>query len=401
MPVISLRTHALPLAVISGFTAPVAQPELDQGWLNTAGANWDSLGLPQLLVGECDWHEHGSRVLVPDVATTVHDDPCLRELLQAAALRLDHDWLLLLGPDVAVSPEGLHALRQLCRPGTPARLVIGRAWRLAEPPGDDLMAAIEAEGCLDPPERLAWALLPRDRLLAAPAELGCSPEQAIPWLIAMATALGWPVLEATAAVMVARPVAPAAPLKLPQRSVSAATAVVLPHRPGDPLLSLLLAAPEAALDQIQQQLLPTLALPWEVIARPAEPADGPGAISAAWASGLQVARGALAWPITQAPPLALIPAVLRCFDAPGVDLLQLAWQMGSQLMPAVDPLLQEPGCLVGQSPWFRRAGGFADGLSAPGALLQVRQRARRRGALCRSLPLSALQRNAATVATAL
>lgn len=337
--------------------------------------------MPQILAGESDLKPDALRTIWPEIATTASDAPRLDELLRYAERYASSNWLLLIGPDTLLSRPLLDSFSQLCRPGSPRRLVVGRAWRqredaqsnasTAQDP-DSLWDWIEAEGVLDAPEQIGWVLLPRGALLAAPPELSCEPAEAAPWLIRCAHQLGWPVLDATAAAPALRlgePVPAVDPMPPP-------TAVVRPHQPEAPLLSLLLAAPEAELERLQAQLCPAVSLPWEVIARPAEPADGAGAVAAAWTSALAVARGELAWPITEAaPPLALLPVVLRSFEQPGLELLQLGPAPG-------------PGALVAPTAWWRLLGAWRDDLPPAEALALALQQARSRGACLRQLPFS-------------
>lgn len=372
-----------------------------------AAARWDQLGLEQLVAGECELPHHPRRRRFAEIGTTSNDQPLLADLLRCAAEAASHGWLLLVSGDLLLSRMLVNNLAQLCRSESPHRLVIGRAWRLgrdrlaslsmaADPETAQqrsmdtaLQEAIDQEGCLDGPERPAWVLLPRGALLAAPAQLSCDPAQALPWLVEAAGLLGWPVLEATAAAPVARPELPGGTTQ--GELIVEPTGVVLPHAPGAPLLSLLLAAPERQLQRLVQALSPAPALPWEVVARPAEPAGDPGAVTAAWNSALTAARGELAWPITdQLPPLALIPVVLRSFEQPGADLLLLSWEVNGLAMPPGLAWHQQPGCLVAHSRWLRRVGAFRESLPAAAALLQVRRQAERRGARSRCLPISAL-----------
>lgn len=144
------------------------------------------------------------------------------------------------------------------------------------------------------------------------------------------------------------------------------------------------------LDRLVAELLPAPALPWEVIARADDPDLGPGSTAAAWNSALREARGDLVWPLTvRLPRRPLLPVVMRAFDAPWVDLLQLAWRLGGHHLPASDPHRLEAGCLVGHRPWLERLGGFNEQLEAAQALQDLRQRALARGASLRPLPLEA------------
>jgi len=160
------------------------------------------------------------------------------------------------------------------------------------------------------------------------------------------------------------------------------------------------AAPDAELARFSTALRPAPSLPWEVIARPAEARDPIGAVAAAWNSALAVAEADLVWPITEPPPLALLPVLLRRLDQAALDLLQLAWQLGDQTMPLRQDWHQEPGCLVLQTAWLRRVGGLPEGRSASQALLAVRRAAEERGAACSALPLIASRRSVADAPTA-
>lgn len=393
-----------PFTLCAGFGAAPAVPEQRQ----RAAASWQALGLEQLLLGEADLPPEPQRRLLADVATNGNDEPLLADLLRHAASQTSQPWLLLVAADAVLSPELVTHLAQLCAAGPAPRLLLGRAWRLPEdilntlepfePVG--LTGLIDAHGRLDPPDQPAWLLLPRGRLQAAPPALACDPGEALPWLAATARDLGWPLLDATAVAPLLRP-GSSVSVGAPPHSLWPRTAV-LPHQlqPPRPILSLLLAAPQSELERLSTALQPSPSLPWEVIARPADPADGPAAHAAAWNSALAVARGDLAWPLTAAPrALALLPAVLRRFERPGLELLLLAWQLGEQCMPARDAWYQEPGCLVAQTAWLKRLGGFDERLAAAATLLDLRQRAEARGACTASLPLIARQRSAAGVAT--
>lgn len=387
----------------AGLAAAAAGPQR----LLRAADNWRDLGLEQLLVGEGALPESPLRLRITDVATNAADEPCLADLLRCAAAQARHAWLLLVSPDVLISHAMLASLDAALALDRQPRLLLGRTWRLGDEAlarlaPADLESAIDAAGCLDPPDRPGWVLLPRGVLLAAPPQLGCDPAEAIPWLAAAAAALGWPLFDATAVAPSARPAAvaflppPAASYPLPTP--------LWPHQlqPGrkQPRLSLLLAASETQLDCFSTTLLPAPSLPWEVIARPADPTDEAGAVAAAWNSALAVAEGELVWPITAPPPLALLPVVLRRFEQSAVDLLQLAWQLGDQLMPLHETWHQEPGCLVMQTAWLRRVGGLQEDRRAAQALLAARRQAEARGACPATLPLIASRRSSTAVSRA-
>lgn len=368
-----------------------------------AAANWQALGLQQLVFGESRLHPTPERQLLEAVPHTPEDVPCLGAVLAGAAGLAAAPWLLLLSAEAQLTPTAVANLSQLARLDQPQQLVIGRAWRLppeqfrdagipqAQGHWDD---AIAAQGRLDPPSQFSWALLPRAALLQAPAWLGASPEQAVPWLVQQARSLGWPVLEASSAIGLVRPASPV-PQRPPSRQARppACTGVVLPHAAGAPRLSLLVAAPAEQLDGIVETLRPAGSLPWEVIVRPDLAEGAPGSTAAAWNSALAEARGDLVWPLgAHHPALASFAYVLRLFDQPWVDLAQWAWRLGAHHHPADDPHRVEPGTLVAQRSWIERLGGFDESLDARAALLGLRQRALERGALLRSVPLELLER---------
>jgi hypothetical protein len=364
-----------------------------------AAAHWQALGLQQLVFGESGLDPTPERRLVQEVPHTPNDEPCLRAMLTAAADLTAAPWLLVVPADAHLTPTAVRNLSQLARRDQPRQLVIGRAWRLPQhrfsgPSSGHTQAhwdeAIAAEGRLDPPTLFSWVLLPRAALLQAPMELGSSPSQAVPWLVDQARLLGWPVLEASSTIPVLRPAA-LSPNSQPGPSQIGwpdCTGVVLPHAPGTPRLSVLVAAPQRDLEALAQRLRPVAALPWEVILRPHLPDRGPGAMAAAWNSALADARGDLVWPLAVHPPaLACLPLVLRLFDAPWVDLAQFACRLGQQHYPADDPYRVEPGCLLGQRSWLQRLGGFDESLDGRRALQDLKQRALDRGASIRSVPL--------------
>jgi hypothetical protein len=358
--------------------------------LRRAARHWDALQLDQILVGETDLPPHARRQLCAEVASTSNDQPALAELLRLAAELSQQDWLLLVPSDALLTSSLVDNLSQLCRPGSPRRLVFGRAWRLPEMElGDEepVESQLDSKAQLDPPGLVSWLLLPRATLLAAPAELSCCPADAADWLIRSAQQLGWPVLEASAAAPLLRPALQGAHPRPPFSSTSGASGVVLPHRPGAPLLSLLLAAPEAELERLSALLCPSPSLPWEVVARPAEAAEAAGELASAWNSAFEVCQAAIAWPITaNLPPLALLPVLLRCFERPAIELVQLG-------------PLPRPGALVIQSAWLRRLGGIRDQGSAAQAFNTLQQQALQRGGTCLTLPLTASRPTAATAAT--
>jgi hypothetical protein len=335
---------------------------------------------------------------VEEVPHTPQDEPCLRAILSAAADLTTVPWLLLVAADAHLTPTAFHSLSQLARRDQPRQLVIGRAWRLPQRRFSETTIpheqaywdqAIAAEGRLDPPTHFSWALLPRAALLHAPMGLGSSLDQAVPWLVDQARALGWPVLEASSAIPLLRP--ECSGRQRPDTTQAGwpdCTGVVLPYAAGTPRLSVLVAAPQSELETIVGQLHPAASLPWEVIARPDLPDRGPGSTAAAWNSALAEARGDLVWPMaSHRPALAYLPLVLRVFDAPWVDLAQFAWRLGQHHYPADDAHRVEPGCLLGQRTWLKRLGGFDESLDARRAMHDLKQRALERGAAIRSVPL--------------
>jgi Fe-S-cluster formation regulator IscX/YfhJ len=374
--------------------------------IELAAANWQNLALNQVIVGETSLVPVNGRELIAEIPTTLEDQPCLGPLLAEAASRSQSSWLLLVPPDACLTPAAVQNLEQLCRPGRPRQLVIGRSWRL---PATTLVdpslcldpkrfdASIAANGHLDSPTHPSWVLLPVGCFHHAPPSLACTPQAAIPWLVKQAHWLGWPVLEASLAISVVRPRDSQARQSQARDShggfakAPLCTGVVLPYAADAPKVTLLLAAPEDQLEPLQAALCPAPSLPWEVIARPDWTGQGPGSLAAAWNSALAEARGELVWPLAAVlPPLALIPVLLRCFDAPWVDLVQLASRLGDQHWPAADPYRVAPGCLVAQRTWIERLGGFDEDLPPHRILQQFRQRALARGASLRHLPLEAI-----------
>lgn len=362
-------------------------------------ANWQALDLPHLLIGEGQLPPHPLLRHQPEVSTCNDDNPRLRDLLQCAATELESDWILLCSSELQFSADSCSQLSQLCRQGAPRRLMMGRAWCHGGNgehssngiPPDQIEAIIDQGAVLDPLERPSWALLPRGLLLDPPAEISCSPKVMLPWLTATTAQLDWPQLEATPIVPCLRHrTAPADPITVVPR------AVVLPHTPNTPRLSLLLAAPEDQLAAHTNQLQPQPGLPWEVIARPAEVG-----LLTAWRDGLEAACGELCWPLTPPlPPLALIPAVMQAFDSPGIDLIALAWSRNGSVQPGNDPYHQEPGCLAAHTAWLKRLLNTTDynarvhstpraPAEAEESLLQLRQRAIFLGAGLHHLPLVA------------
>ena len=363
-----------------------------------AADHWQALGIPHLLLGESNLPPAPGRQQLPDVAYTPSDWPSLLAALRAAAQHSQRPWVLLLASDAWLSPAALKNLPQLLRAQGASQLVVGRSWRLPletlrEPlllrEQASLDEAIAKAGSLDPPQQISWILLPRGCFLHAPPDLACDPQAAAPWLMEQARQLGWAVREASAAIPVLCPQG-ATLTDGPSAELPPCNQVVLPYEAGRPRLSLLLAAPAERAEQLAAELRPAPSLPWEVIARPTSSADGTGHIAAAWNSALAAAQGDLIWPLMHhRPPLALLPVLLRAFDAPWVDFLQLAWSLGGQHHSAWDALRLEPGSLLGQSSWFRRSGGFDETLEAAPALQALQRKAKALGALVQALDLEA------------
>lgn len=364
-----------------------------------AAANWQALGLEQLVFGESSLPSTPLRRVFPSVRTTEEDEPCLGDLLAQATQHTSKAWLLLLAPEAWLTPSCLTNLDQLCRPGRPRQLVIGRAWRLPRAVMRDPLVALEEErldgvlaeaGALDRHDHISWLLLPSGAFAHAPSHLGCRPADVAPWLFQQALQLGWPVLDATAAAPVLRGQDPAQSGQTGAHQLQP-TGVVLPYNPGAPRLSFLLAAPESQLPALVQALKPVDALPWEVIARPdLGAAAGPGSTAAAWNSALADAQGDLVWPLgVHRPDLALLPALFRCFEIPGVDLVHLPWALGAEVVADPVGARLQTGCLLGQRVWFQRLGGFDEAQAAPQCLRHFLSKAQRRGAGTRMFPLSA------------
>jgi hypothetical protein len=376
--------NSLPFSLAAGIGATDSDP-------STILGNWEVLDLPHLLVGECNLDSQPQRHHIAEVGTTDNDQPRLADLLQQANQHSQRDWLLLCSPDLNFAADLCTNLPQLCRSDTAPRLISGRAW--SQPTPQDQLSShhpeviaevIHNEAHLDPIDQPSWALIPRGFLQQAPLQISCEPHQMLPWLLDAAGQLGWPHLDATAIVSCLRGQSRPAPATL-----GAANAVVLPHQPGAPRLSLLLAAPEHELEALIQQLLPTEQLPWEVIARP----DDVG-LTVAWSDALRAAQGELCWPLTPPlPPLALLPRLLDCFDSPGIEFVQLAWSLNGAIRPGNDPCHQEPGCLVGHTAWWRRLlPALEPDLEAHQTLLRLRRLANERGANLYHLPMVARSR---------
>ena len=331
-----------------------------------AAENWSVLGIEHLIFGECELPPSPQRRVFPEIRLTSDDQASLADLLGCAALHASHPWILLFEHPALLTPDFVRSIDELCRPERLSLLALGRAWRLPDPALDNpllpldeqlLHGAMATAGVLDHPGCPSWLLLPRGSFVHAPAALSWRPSACLAWLVAQARTLGWPILEASAAAPLLVPEStPCAPL-LPGpawRSCRDATGVVLPFNPGAPRLSFLLAAPEAELPELAEALKPAASLPWEVIARPdLGPDAGPGSTAAAWNSALAEARGDLVWPLsTQLPSLALVPTMLRCFDAPVVDLVHLPQSCAGRVISDASAARLQPGCLVAGRGWF-------------------------------------------------
>ena len=99
----------------------------------------------------------------------------------------------------------------------------------------------------------------------------------------------------------------------------------------------------------------------------------------------------LAWPLTPRATPGPDARAARKFRAPGVA-VQLAWRLGGCTLPSDDPLHQEPGCLAGQTSWWKRLLPLSASEPDATLLLDLRQRAAHRGAGLYSLPLTARTR---------
>ena len=405
MPFLSPHIRKIPFTLCVCISA-AAQSSVDayQQNISQAVANWEALGINQIIVGESDLPAHHQRNLVADVRTTANDEPQFRELLRCAERLTADDWLLLVQPEILLSNEFIFNLSTQCSTGDKERLMFGGSWLLKQTLLDQLLNTsseitelINNHGILGPADQPGWVLFPRGMLQSAPVALGANPIAAFPWLIECANILNWATFDCTAIAPVAKPITTKHQAKQVAKnhttSQNSATRIILPSIKGASRLSFLLAAPEALLQKLQAKLCSTSSLPWEVICRPAEPEDGSYGITAAWNSALASAKSNLAWPITATlPKLALLPIILRRMEMSGADLLLLSWCIGQQQMPARESWHQEPGCLIAQTDWLHRVGGFKETLNASTSLLLIRNEAERRGATCAVLPLNAHQR---------
>jgi len=290
-----------------------------------------------------------------------------------------------------------------CSTGNKERLMFGGSWLLRTTllnqlvnTSSEITELINNHGILGPADQPGWVLFPRGMLQSAPVELGANPIAALPWLIECANILNWATFDCTAIAPVAKPIETKHQAKVVEYNTTSqysAKRIILPSNKSRSRLSFLLAAPEAVLQKLQAKLCSTSSLPWEVICRPAEPEDGFYGITTAWNSALASAKSNLAWPITATlPKLALLPIILSRMEKPGADLLLLSWCIGKQQMPARESWHQEPGCLIAQTDWLHRVGGFKETLNAAASLLLIRNEAERRGATCAVLPLNAHQK---------
>lgn len=332
--------------------------------------HWERLGLQQVLAGETHHGEAKQRTLIRDLDTTAEDEPRLRDLLKRIHQLSDAPWILLAEPGLQLGESMQTALAELCQGSDQRLLAYGRSWRPEVGPG----------GRLDEPTRISWCLIPSGAFCHAPTTLSCHPSDCGPWLVEQGLRSGWRVLDATGAAQSwCRPSTFGGPLPATLTS----TGAVLPHRPGQPRLSFLVAEERGQtwIEQTQRSLLPDPALPWEVVAAPG---GGPKALLQAWDHAFQHCQGDLIWPLGETlPPLALIPAVLRRFDQPQTDLLQLSYSQGG-VTQGLDRHSPSPaGSLIVQRQWIQSLGGF----SAASDLNSLKRSALQLGARCQDLPL--------------
>jgi len=404
MPFLEPNIKKIPFTLCACISA-AAQSSVDANQQNIfqAVANWEALGINQIIVGESDLPAQLQRNLVADVCTTANDEPQFRELLRCAELLTADDWLLLVQPEILLSNEFIFNLSTQCSTGNKERLMFGGSWLLRTTllnqlvnTSSEITELINNHGILGPADQPGWVLFPRGMLQSAPVELGANPIAALPWLIECANILNWATFDCTAIAPVAKPIETKHQAKVMEYNTTSqysAKRIILPSNKSRSRLSFLLAAPEAVLQKLQAKLCSTSSLPWEVICRPAEPEDGFYGITTAWNSALASAKSNLAWPITATlPKLALLPIILSRMEKPGADLLLLSWCIGQQQMPARESWHQEPGCLIAQTDWLHRVGGFKETLNAAASLLLIRNEAERRGATCAVLPLNAHQK---------
>ena len=368
-----------------------------------ASAYLDAIGLEQLLFGEWPIGVGHRGTLVPDVNTAVDDWPCLVDVLRECSRRTAQAWLLLLTAEALPSLSLIQVLKGFLATQPGPHLVLGRAWRVSSEhwelvrnfgpwPGQDLAIkkVLRMDGTLDPPDEISWMLFPKGSWADVAATRSAAPWRAAPWLMKCATESGWPVLDATWAAPLLRPrsVDPALPAR--SRRWIRTDGSLSAGGPGSPRISFLLVANPEQLRCWQDQLLPTSALPWEVVVRSLpEPCSETGVV-ASWNAALPDATGDLVWPLWNAVPrLGLVPTLLRCFQPAWVDLVTMAFRIGSQLMPASDPIHIRPGTLVVRRGWLERLGGFPRAATAEGSLLRLRRESVARGAMVHPLPIDA------------
>ena len=330
--------------------------------------HWESLGVQHVLAGESLYSEAKQRTLIRDLDTTAEDEPQLGDTLKRIRQLSGAAWILLVEPGLQLGESMQTTLSELCQGSSPRLMAYGRSWR----------PQVGQGGRLDEPTRISWCLIPAGAFGQAPKTLSCQPSDCGPWLIEQGLRSGWRVLDATAAALSwCRP----SRFKgaLPTRLGS--TGAVLPHRPGRPRLSFLVAEHrgQSWIEQARRSLLPDPALPWEVVV-----AGGQEPLQQAWDQGFQSCQGDLIWPLGGTlPPLALIPAVLRRFDQPQTDLLQLSYSQGG-IAQGLDRHTPSPaGTLIVQRQWIVSLGGFG----AVPDLSSLKRSAMQLGARCQDLPL--------------
>ena len=163
------------------------------------------------------------------------------------------------------------------------------------------------------------------------------------------------------------------------------TAVVLPHRPAAPRLSLLLAAPE----EILSRQPAALARSCFAMGGHQPPRCGPACRLEQCPGGRPRGTGLAAdapyhpWPCC--PCCSKVSSARRRLRATGLAPRRLH-------TPSDDPLHQEPGCLAGQTSWWKRLLPLSASEPDATLLLDLRRRAAHRGAGLYSLPLAARTR---------
>jgi len=367
-----------------------------------ATAHWDALGLDQVLFGEWPIGSGLRARLLPDVNTTQDDWPCLEDVLQGSSLHAAGDWLLLLDGDALPSWALITSLRRVLATTPRPQLLFGRAWRVTAQHWQALLGrsaaaanetmigeALRDDGTLDSPADASWFLFPRHALFGAPPEIAASTEKAGRWLAKRAAVAGWPVLDATALGPLIRPRRPGGQSSQtsPAERIHC-TAALVSQPSGAPRISFLLAAGLDQLPGLVDLLSPAPSLPWDVISRPVEDRHSPDAVSSAWTSAFAEARGDLIWPLLEAiPPLASIETLLRCFEAPWVDLVTTAFRIGGLSIPATDPTRRWPGTVVVRREWLDMLGGFPLASTASESLSLLRRSCLARGATLHPLPI--------------